>query len=213
MMKHLLIVIIAMSAIAPSFGADWSNFLKGVQKGCDFNLDEHSLNQKLQKKSGIPQALQKDITKYTAKTGADAYKSVDVQLKNATAFGKPITRIVLDNSEWGYSAIHLYFTDGNFTKIKSSFTTKVEGKTYAVGTKKAWVFVGEDEDIQATSVPYKGNKPNNYASYDATNRGGAIVVHENGWWHDSMSYGNYGMITELSFDSKAKRISCESAFG
>lgn len=78
--------MLGLGAFSPAFSADWTNFLKGIQNGCE----TYTLREKLQKKTSIPKALQANISKYTTKAGADGQKSVDIRLKNATAFGKPI---------------------------------------------------------------------------------------------------------------------------
>lgn len=211
-----LALVLGLGAFSPAFSADWTNFLKGMQNDCE----TYTLREKLQKKTSIPKALQTNISKYTTKAGADGQKSVDIRLKNATAFGKAITRIYLDNSEWGYRGFHVYFNDGNFNALKPKFPINVNGQTYSAGVKKAWI---EEEHYNEQtnkstytikSISYKGGTRKPYeALMNDYEMGTLVVVHDNGWWRDSMSWGAAGDFTELTFDSKNKRISCEQAFG
>ncbi len=212
-MKYTVLAF-ALCAVSPAFAAtDWTNYLKGMQDGCKIPNDT------LQKKTTIPKTLHTSITKYTTKAGGDGEKSVDIRLKNATAFGKPITRIVLDNGDWFYSRkFHVYFNDGNFSKLKSKFSVKVDNQSYAVGAQKAWrIIIEEDQDgnminTQVISVPYKGSNTNSYKKL-MSDGGTLVVIHENGWWNDDISWGDEGSVDKLIFDSKNKRISCEFAFG
>lgn len=206
-----LVLVLGLGAFSPAFSADWTNFLKGIQNGCE----TYTLREKLQKKTSTPKALQANISKYTTKAGADGQKSVDIRLKNATAFGKAITRIYLDNSEWGNQSLEIYFTDGNFSKIKPTFTTTVNGQKYAVGKNQAWLVPhNEHEEYQkAVSIPYQGVTYKMYKHLDKDDSPHIIVIHNNGWWDNSMGGDAMGGYKGLEFDSKKKMVSCSSAFG
>lgn len=215
MMKYVLTATIAILGISPAFSADWTGFLQGMQNDCE----TQTIVQKIHKKTSIPKALQANISKYTTKAGADGQKSVDIRLKNATAFGKSITRIYNDESQWGSHSFNVYFTDGNFTNIKSKFTVTVNGQKHAVGTNKAWIIPkqyhedGYDFSKKAVSTPYKGVDYKNYQYLDKYASPHIIITHGNGWWSDSMSGDDMGGYTGLKFDSKKKMVSCSSSFG
>lgn len=213
-MKYAVLAF-ALCAVSPAFAAtDWTNYLKGMQNGCNYPRET------IQKKTSIPKSLHASISKYSVKAGADAHKSVDIRLKNATAFGKSITRIVMDNSQWGSGTFHVYFNDGNFSKLKSKFFISINGQNHSVGAKKAWIMPEEnidDEDPQATmtanSTPYQGSDRKKYSALMNDTPNTLILVHDNGWLIDGMSWEYAGAYKELIFDSKNKRISCEFAFG
>ncbi|TWV84743.1 hypothetical protein [Moraxella sp. VT-16-12] len=207
-----LALVLGLGAFSPAFSADWTGLLQGMQNDCE----TQTIVQKLHKKTSIPKALRGDIVKYTAKEGNYSLTShVDIRLKNATAFGKSITRIYNDESQWGSHSLNVYFTDGNFANIKSKFTVTVNGQKHAVGKNKSWLIpYDENEEPQkAVSIPYKGVDYKKYQHLDDYNSPHIINTHGNGWWDDNMSGESMGRYIRLDFDSKKKMVSCSSAFG
>lgn len=216
MTKYLISALILFCTSPALAVTDWTNYLKGMQNECNYP------NKTLQKKSTIPKSLHKSIIKYSTQIGADEQKSVDIRLKEATAFGKPITRIVLDNTEFGSSTFHVYFKDGNFAKLKPKFFVKVNGKNYTAGERRAWQLDGSYDDKslsnpKALSIPYRGNNSKNYRKLVTDDSNGMTfwITHDNGWWRSYLHGADdddYIFSTGLDFDSKNKRISCYSYF-
>lgn len=69
---------------------DWTPYLKSIKDECKVFEVEQALGGG--KKAKIYKKLQPSITKYT-----HTVEKTDVRLKNATAFGQPITRIVVEH--------------------------------------------------------------------------------------------------------------------
>ena len=116
-MKHIktLTITLCLLGTNTAFGADWTPHLKMMQNDCA-NFGGYGDIMKLigeGKKTNMSKKLQADIVKYTYKDD-----EVDIRLKNATAFGQPITRIVAEYPPTSYVALHIYFANGNFNKIK-----------------------------------------------------------------------------------------------
>lgn len=210
-MKYSVLALAILCSSPALAATDWTDYLKGMQNGCNYPYET------LPKKSSIPKSLHKSISKYSS-TGAEAsIIKVDIRLKDATAFGKSINRITLNN-DTQQGKFHVYFNDGNFSKLKSKFFVSINGQSHVVGAKKAWVSSEYDDgnitNWKANSVPYKGSDWKSYTTLmNNDSYATLIVVHENGLWINGISWGDYGNLTELIFDSKNKRISCNTEFG
>lgn len=220
MKKSLLIAtLITLNGSAMAM-VDWTPYLKGMQNfggdGCDirghsdipeWNADVF-LGQKNGKylKSNMPKALQNSVSKYTAKRSpyqdpyADTtFYDVDIQLKNAVAFNKPITRIT---SKWGNTyKFTVHFSDGNFAGIKPQFYMTVNDTKYPVGSNKYWAYDAGDSYGSYYSI--------SQAQYNKLKNGedvAVIAIHDNGW--HTNDFGEYS----LNFNSKNKTISCHFRF-
>ena len=186
--------------------ADWTNYLKGMQDSCNISKIETTIS----KKSAIPKNLHTSMTKYTVKNSMFGTKDVDIRLKNATAFGYPIHRITHNITSENMEFV-VYFSNSNFTKIKSQFTIKVEGKSYAVGAKKSWLIYSESENIKPQkilNVPYKGMDADYFGNQSDWNN--VLIIEDQGWLYYGTEYGQYPFLT---FDSKKKTITCGKNFG
>lgn len=134
-LSHLTILTIALGFSSQVMAADWTDYLKGMQDSCD-------ISDISQAKSDIPKNLQSSIIKYTTKNsihyGDDA--TVDIRLKNATAFGQPIHRIKFDSGD-DTVFLSVYFSNTDFKKVKPQFVLKnASNQTFRVGKeKRGWL--------------------------------------------------------------------------
>ena len=134
MLKPLLITgLLSISTMAWS-AVDWTPYLQIIKDdGCEFAIMD--IPQEVLgggSRADIPKKLQPTIASYK-----HTANGLDVHLKDATAFGYPITRIVARTTN-NDAFLDVYFANANFTQLKSQFTTEVDGKTYTIGTKRAW---------------------------------------------------------------------------
>ena len=142
---------------------------------------------------------------------------VVLQLKNATAFGEPLTKIhylVHDyHAEWRFS-----FGNGNFRKLLPTFYAG-EGKyTKPAGTEHLWLLETQYHDNGTMSVIRIQNQP--YKNADKVwDELGAVPSYDG---RIMMAYqttktgfvlgAGQGNSTVLSFNPKSKTISCESFY-
>ena len=130
---NIKIAVCVASLFLPSLSIaktyDWTPYLKGIQANCQTpDLDKP-----------IPMNLKPSVIKMENHRKLDDGTYIGkrvIALKNATAFGYPITKIVLDST--GYvGSTDIYFANSDFMKLRNQFylNTK-EGKLYASEKRK-----------------------------------------------------------------------------
>ena len=130
---NIKIAVCVASLFLPSLSIaktyDWTPYLKGIQANCQTpDLDK-----------SIPTNLKPSVIKMENHRKLDDGTYIGkrvIALKNATAFGYPITKIVLDST--GYvGSTDIYFANSDFMKLRNQFylNTK-EGKLYASEKRK-----------------------------------------------------------------------------
>lgn len=200
------VMVAALLTISSSVWAavDWTPYLKEMKDECDFFVED-IISEALGdgNRHHMPKALQPSVASYS-----HTQSTTDVRLKNAIAFGQPITRIVVGTTD-DDTFTTVYFANADFVKIKPQFTVYVDGKDHAIGGKpQAWGMVytetGEtDEDGEPEmDVSYTPILPQQLkkgaGTFDAI-----LNVHENGW-----RYRTEAVYASLNFDTKAKSVSC-----
>lgn len=142
-------VVILAGAQSATAAVDWTPYLKGMQDHCSY--DSKEFWQALgfgypagePQKAKTPKALQASVSGYSVKekkklrNGDDHYLDIIIKLKNATAFGEPITKV---HYYIGYEfyGLEVTFANNNFTRLKPRFTMTYDGKKYPVGSNKYW---------------------------------------------------------------------------
>lgn len=215
-MKKLVLVmaLIALNGSAMAV-VDWTPYLKTMQDSCTkpnieqiFGLvettDEYGGTDYVLKQSKIPKELKASIYKFNESSP----HYIDVQLKNAVAFGHPIKSIAYIE-EAGYS-FTVYFANNNFTQAKANFFFTVNGKKHPVGIHKYWhVTRHYDEQTDTSTSTYKSINKTQYLKYDkqiekGDNNNLNIANIDNNGWYEGGYYSGRG----LSFDTKEKSIKC-----
>lgn len=132
--KLLTLSILGISTTA--FGAvDWTSHLKGMQSSCNtYAIAE------LAKSKTLPKALRPSLVKRQGKISESDGK-VTWTLKNATAFGQPLTKITYSRDGHTASSVTLYFANDGFMKLLPSFAPKFNGKALKAGQQKSWINV------------------------------------------------------------------------
>jgi hypothetical protein len=206
-LSHLTILTIALGFSSQVMAADWTDYLKGMQDSCD-------ISDISQAKSDIPKNLQSSIIKYTTKNsihyGDDA--TVDIRLKNATAFGQPIHRIKFDSGD-DTVFLSVYFSNTDFKKVKPQFVLKnASNQTFRVGKREAWLVGLESEPFVKTT--YRGRDFDDYfdkqyrlkeanPNYDVI-----FYTYENGWGFLGAAYGS-----GIEFNDKKRSVTCDYYWG
>lgn len=219
MLKSILVVVLLMaSGSAMAKSVDWTPYLKGMQESCDINYGDLVELFGDGKKSKMPKKLQPSVAKYML----EPHEKTSVQLKNATAFGQPITRIVFEHPETSYVSLTVYFANSNFTKIKPQLFLKLEDEKYSVGTNKAWSMLArETSEMDEHGYPIvkyshspisikqaqviKNSRKNggDYGKFD-----GLAYIDNNGWFRDIEGGEGESSYSGLSFDVKKKSVMC-----
>ncbi len=204
-MKILQLSILAtiLGFSTSSFAADWTNYLKSMQDSCKIASIEKSIN----KKSDIPKNLHSSISKYSVKNNMFDAKDADIRLKNATAFGQPISRITHTISSEGRE-LTVYFKNNHFINLKPKFSINFDGKNHAVGSKKAWLIYSESEDgtpQKIMNVPYQGENGEYFNNQEDWNM--VLTIDDMGWSYGGTEYGSYDF---LEFNKQQKTITCGS---
>lgn len=213
MLKPLLITgLLSISTMAWS-AVDWTPYLQIIKDdGCEFAIMD--IPQEVLgggSRADIPKKLQPTIASYK-----HTANGLDVHLKDATAFGYPITRIVARTTN-NDAFLDVYFANANFTQLKSQFTTEVDGKTYTVGTKRAWgirdtrIETGEMDEfdnpvtlIQYTPISWQ-QKQQLQNRIESSGFDALFEIDENGW-----KYSTDKIYSAFTFDTKNQSILCGS---
>lgn len=155
-----------------SQAADWTPLFKSLETNCQFTLRESN-------KVKVPKSFVKDIVSKKENDQGDSY-DLTMKLKNATAFGSPLTKMVV-KSDTGGGEVKLFFTNTDFMKSLSNFTFKDDNGSLRAGVNKKFTVDVQDE----YPIKFESNA--------------------SGYSMDGDSYG-----TILNFDRKSKTISCSS---
>lgn len=214
MLKPILIAGL-LGVNLSAWAVDWTPYLKSMQNECDFsiiNVPTKALGDG--NKTNIPKSLQPSIVSY-----AHTDEKTDVRLKNATAFGQPITRVVTGYLNGDTFFLTVHFANANFTQIKPQFSIDVDGKSYVVGTKQAWgVTYTETDQIDEDGEPVidtsytpisqqqKQQVQRHLSNDDQAAFDALLEIHENGWRYDTGK-----VFTSLSFDGKNNSLSCHQS--
>ena len=219
MNKVLLLAVLASLGVGGAYAADWTPYLSSIKHNCDTTKIHNTLFSNTFDNKKLPKALQASVVKRTGKVDMDngGAGEVVLQLKNATAFGEPLTKIhylVHDyHAEWRFS-----FGNGNFRKLLPTFYAG-EGKyTKPAGTEHLWLLETQYHDNGTMSVIRIQNQP--YKNADKVwDELGAVPSYDG---RIMMAYqttktgfvlgAGQGNSTVLSFDPKSKTISCESFY-
>lgn len=142
-MKRSLITAILMSStilctnFAQAKPVDWTPYLKDMMKNCDnskimtlMGQIEFNENGKISSWGKFPSSLKSSIVK-TSDYGT-------FHLKNATAFGQPLTKIYSAEEGDGESTV-LTFANGNFMSLMPQFTISDGKRTEKANSKHYWV--------------------------------------------------------------------------
>lgn len=208
MKLKFLALATSLLVASPAFSADWTPVLKEMQNSCKISAIEPIVD----KTQPVPKSLKGDVISH--KVGD---KSV-ITLKNATAFGYPLTKIERYYTGESYG-VKLYFKSVDFNKLLPKFSYKVGNKAYQAGVKKAVVWQEQyDYEVSPvinglTEIPYpKKNKEGWYewSKYQKTVDGYVSVLFlgtPTGWLTMANdTYGDYDLIT----DSKKKTLACNT---
>lgn len=134
-MKRLALILALSALSTPAWSADWTPYLKGMKDSCDTS----SINALLFKDgtydtSNLPKKLRADIVKYD-----DDGKII---LKNATAFGHPLTAIT-SHEDADAGGFGLTFANQKFMSILPQFSISDGKITEKAGSSnKYWVSIG-----------------------------------------------------------------------
>lgn len=141
-MKRLALILALSALSTPAWSADWTPYLKGMKDNCNTSsintlLEKVSVDweKKTYNTSKLPKQLRADIVKYDFDNG----KFI---LKNATAFGHPLTAITSheEGDSWGFG---LGFANQNFMSILPQFSVSDGKITEKAGSSnKYWVSIG-----------------------------------------------------------------------
>lgn len=182
LIQSILLLMSLFSISSVQAEVDWSPFLQLLKNSCQsYNIDLENIP----KKYHASIISNKKITDKKNKI-ATAYGVPDIRtitLKNATAFGSPIKKIVMEEYSGGdvgsMTRFSVYFDNNNFIRNLSQFQAK-EGKLVAKATDKKQLKAkdteGEDIIIQTTGMGYR--------------------------------IETFGRVTELKVDKKTKQLSC-----
>lgn len=218
MLKPILIAGLLGVNLSAWAVVDWTPYFKGMKNECDFETLEPFITGK----NKIPKKLQPSITKYIG--GAYNNEKTDIRLKNATAFGQPITRIVIEHPETAYGSLTIYFANASFTKLKSQFTVNVNGTRHAVGKAQAWGITGiptGKTDEYGTPIMKLSYTPisqqqmqkieKNYWSGEAKETSGfdgGLGITNDGFSIFHPNNVDISFQIKLTFDAKNKSITC-----
>lgn len=195
---------------------DWTPYLKGMTDGCNYPNFYTSVGGG---KIKLPKKLQSSVSKYSTFSHDNGNYGDNIYLKNAVAFGQPITRITRTLMGVERESLTIYFANTKyFNKLKSEFAlVDVNGKRHAVGKKqyflatpipteeidKDWyepIHVLSYKPISQQQVREFEKKAENEYPNPSLDNSYIVYIQENGW---SMIDG-----TDLSFNPKNKSVTC-----
>lgn len=218
MNKLLPLTFIVTLSVGSAYAADWTPYLSSIKHNCDVEKIHSTLLTQSFANKKLPQALHADLVKRTGKINPDsASGEVVLQLKNATAFGQPLTKISYmvgdSQAEW-----HFYFANDGFMKLLPTFYTGEGKHTKPAGTQHFWLLEFKYADDNTFKIVRNHNRPYKDAGK---------------WWDDEPNitssddehlikgyqttktgyvFGTNFANTTLSFNPQAKTISCTSFY-
>lgn len=175
-----------------------------MQENCNYG---NTITNILTKQSAVPNALKKDVVKLNYTVLDEMTSKGTLQLKNATAFGYPISKITLDD-EYDGRYLTVYFKDKNFMKLLPDFYVKLGNTKIPAGKKVAYVKAThlDTQKTKITKIDYK-NIDKIQPMDDNDNWSVRYVSTPNGWYVNDLEMPIDG---ELSFNSKTKTITCNT---
>lgn len=216
----MLTTFVSLSTIGLStaHATDWTPYLSGIQHNCNTQIIHDTLFTEMFVNKKLPSALQGSLVKRTGRINNEtASGKVVLQLKNATAFGEPLTQISYTAHD-NHATWQFRFGNGNFSKLLPTFYAG-EGKyTQKAGTKQFWLLENSLNDDGTFGVVRHQDRP--YTDADK-------------WWNGELNLTPYddenllygyqttktGFIagtnhsaTELIFDPKTHTISCDGFY-
>lgn len=233
MFKPLLAVsLLAISSLAMAKNVDWTPYLEGMQNSCAFHgkefhqamgytteySQEYNSDFAIGKpqKGKIPKNLQVSVINYkgTGYIAKDGERTEDIRitigLKNATAFGQPITKITYSADPGygghGFDKLTVYFANNDFVKLKPQFPLIIDNKKYPIGTNAYYHIQYNESDNHESyeTLVTKISKPQK----DHIDTYSLATTHKNGWQKPANDVG----LARLTFDTKNKSIACYQSY-
>ncbi|MCP2041296.1 hypothetical protein L1281_001894 [Neisseria sp. HSC-16F19] len=131
-----LLLALPSAALAAT---DWTPYLHTLQHNCDAGALVEVLNHHQDKKR-LPAALQASLQGVRNSTDNNGFKVQEFRLKNASAFGLPLNRIVVVRPETEYARYDLVFADARMMTLQPQFRLAGNGRhKSAAGQKQTWV--------------------------------------------------------------------------
>lgn len=205
-MRGILKWLVVFSVLLnEAHSADWTSFLKPLQNRCGVLLDEYGsapvLNMIASRR--IPVYLQSDILFYPS----ESYDGIYL-LKNATAFGFPLSAILVDTSDVGIE-VSLKFKYMYADYLLPKFYYETENVRAVSGTKQAFL---KREGRAIQPIPYPPSQIDNdgyflvkWQEYEKLDDFSAIVVSVPDGWFFSDSELNF---QSLKINAKNNTIKC-----
>lgn len=210
----LVLGCFALSACAQP--TNWTPYVSDLKNSCDTQVLS-DLHYDYLQTGALPAALKKSVVSIRPLGDGDAQHGLSIQLKNASAFGHPISSIQFSypETEATYTAITFY-DNAFFEQLPQFYIKSASGRTAQAGTKKMWreqgIWSQQKNTYQLThyqALPYQiitwddfinTLDENSKAEYDDL-----YLSTKNGWF-------NYNEIMpmQLLFDDKKHQIICTS---
>lgn len=163
-----------------AYAGDWTAELSAIKNGCDY-YEVVNLDTLAKKYRASVISNKKSIDSKNSNTYGDNHIQTLV-LKDVTAFGSPLSKIVWEETDGGevgnFNRLTLHFADTNFMNNRSSFYIKVGNQTYNVG---------------------KGRK----FSRQANDSQQSLTINDTGY-----EFEEDGRVFALNFDKKNKILNC-----
>lgn len=218
MKLKFLALATSLLVASPAFSADWTPVLKEMQNSCKIE----NIGQIINKQKAMPKNLKGDIISHKT----DGFGNGVITLKNATAFGYPISKIDFQLPQGGEAGLKLYFKSVDFKKVLPQFYYKVGNKTVKGDIKTAIGYkYNENGGItKITEIPYPKRIPSkwdkNQYVYDLRKYGFSngddyspnavfdeVAIGETTGW-DIVGSGESMSGVLLTSDSKQKMLYC-----
>lgn len=192
-----------------SLAADWTPLLQIMQNGCAVHSANDKIAPIMAKIEDVPKYLKADVLHHTTPMESN-HENTDqftLTLKNATAFGYPIQKIIYNDTE-----LKVYFKNTDFMKAISQFTVPVEHQNQPAGIQNAWGTIYKATKDQTTPIDFPKPITQNldgqtYTSYDfdklSKKYDVIYITDETGWYLNSETSSQ-----SLKFNSQEKTISC-----
>lgn len=213
-------LLLVTSPVTYASTVDWTPYLISMQNGCVYDDTYKTLSKKL------PANLQKTVVR---KTGVLSHENntLTLILKNATAFGAPLTKIRFHGESYS-PALSLHFANDKFVNAVSDFYVKdLNGKKHYMiaGINKDWLEEVEPSVVNGVEG-YKVyrvvqlNRKQAMAFWDPadSDEGYQYRVLEQSFMTgyslspSGYTYGGPWTNTKLTVDKKAKTITCETTY-
>lgn len=215
--------LVAGTLSTASVAGDWTPYLKGIQGDCGAMHSVKIYDMLWRRTPIIPKHLKADVIKHTYSRSEDVEDDErgTVKLKNAYAFGQPITEINVMDDGIHASFISIKFANKDFDKaLKDFFVSTIY---WSLPDKKKRIYFNQEfKDLASISLHYRYHedfqrkwikRPYSQLMQYFPNNGGWVEVekdfyameyiHKNGY-----KLGGEGSYIELDMDRKTKTITC-----